>query len=87
MTDEDIDASAKYFAQQKLGAAYVIEAITFRAPNLRLGLQGSRRHEDLGDRLLEVAPTSRATSARPHAVHRLRAARLAGARQALVRGG
>ena len=88
MTDEEIDDSAKYFAQQKL-----------RAPRLRgrEPAHSARRArgwiykevggtEDLGDRLLEVAHGHRAPRAprRPARIHGLRAARFAGARQTLL---
>jgi len=58
MTDEDIDASAKYFAQQKLARRhYVIEAINIpRAEPSDWVYKEVGGSEDLGERLLEVAP-------------------------------
>ena len=67
LTDAEIDESAKYFcaAEAARAACTWSRAITFRAPNPR---RGSTKEvggtEDLGDRLIEVAPTtSRGTSA------------------------
>jgi len=58
MTDEDIDASAKYFAQQKLARRhYVIEAINIpRAEPSDWVYKQVDGSEDLGTRVLEVAP-------------------------------
>jgi len=58
MTDEEIDASAKYFAQQKLKRRhYVIEGVNIPRADpsdwVYMEVGGS---EDLGDRLVEVAP-------------------------------
>jgi cytochrome c553 len=58
MTDEEIDASAKYFAQQKLARRhYVVEGINIpRAEPAAWVYKEVGGSEDLGDRLLEVAP-------------------------------
>jgi cytochrome c553 len=56
MTDEEIDASAKYFAQQKLRRrVYVIESLRIpRAERAAWIYEEVPGTEDLGDRLLEV---------------------------------
>jgi cytochrome c553 len=58
LTDEDIDASAKYFAQQKLGRrVYVVESLNIpRAEPSDWVYKQVDGSEDLEDRLLEVAP-------------------------------
>lgn len=58
LTDEDIDASAKYFAQQKLARRhYVIESINIpRAEPSDWIYKEVDGSEDLGERVLEVAP-------------------------------
>jgi cytochrome c553 len=58
MTDAEIDESAKYFAQQKLGRrVWVIEGIRIpRAEPSRWVYMEVGGTEDLGDRMLEVAP-------------------------------
>src|SRR5262249_35802401 len=57
MTDEEIDESAKYFAQQKLGRrVYVVEGINIpRAEPSDWVYKEVGGSEDLGERLLEVA--------------------------------
>ena len=58
MTDAEIDESAKYFAQQKLGRrVWVIEGIRIpRAEPARWVYMEVGGTEDLDDRMLEVAP-------------------------------
>jgi cytochrome c553 len=58
LTDEEIDASAKYFAQQKLARRhYVVEGINIpRAEPSDWVYKEVDGSEDLGERLLEVAP-------------------------------
>jgi cytochrome c553 len=58
LTDEDIEAAAKYFAQQKLGRrVYVVESLNIpRAEPSDWVYKQVDGSEDLGDRLLEVAP-------------------------------
>ena len=58
LTDEDIEASAKYFAQQKLGRrVYVVESLNIpRAEPSDWVYKQVDGSEDLEDRLLEVAP-------------------------------
>lgn len=58
MSDEDIDASAKYFSQQKLARRhYVVEGINIpRAEPAFWVYQEVGGSEDLGQRLVEVAP-------------------------------
>ena len=58
MTDEEIDESAKYFAQQKLGRrVWVVEGINIpRAEPSDWVYKEVGGSEDLGERLLEVAP-------------------------------
>jgi cytochrome c553 len=58
MTDEEIDASAKYFSQLRLSRRhYVAEAINIpRADPAAWVYKEVGGSEDLGDRLLEVAP-------------------------------
>lgn len=58
MTDEEIDASAKFFSQQKLGRrVWVVEGINIpRAEPSDWVYKEVGGSEDLGDRLLEVAP-------------------------------
>ena len=58
LTDEEIDASAKYFAQQKLKRRhYVIESVNIpRADPSDWVYMEVGGNEDLGDRLVEVAP-------------------------------
>ena len=66
MTDEEIDESAKYFAQQKLRRrVYVVESLHIpRAERAAWVYKEVGGTEDLDERLLEVAQrTSRATSA------------------------
>ena len=89
LTDEEIDESAKYFAQQKLRPARVRDREPAHpARRARgLGLQGSRRHRrsrgpPARGRARHRAPRA---SRRSHAIHRLRAARRTGARQAAGR--
>ncbi|MEO8064010.1 MAG: c-type cytochrome [Pseudomonadota bacterium] len=58
MTDAEIDESAKYFSQQKLGRrVWVIEGIRIpRAEPAHWVYEEVGGTEDLGDRMLEVAP-------------------------------
>ena len=58
MTDEEIDASAKYFAQQKLGRrVWVAEGVNIpRAEPSDWVYKEVNGNEELGDRLVEVAP-------------------------------
>lgn len=58
MTDAEIDASAAYFAQQKLARrVWVVESLNIpRAEPADWVYQEVGGSEDLGDRLLEVAP-------------------------------
>lgn len=58
LTDEEIDAAAKYFSQQKLGRrVYVVEGINIpRAEPSDWIYKEVGGSEDLGDRMLEVAP-------------------------------
>jgi cytochrome c553 len=58
LTDEEIDQSAKYFSQQKLARRhYVVEGINIpRAEPAAWVYKEVDGTEDLGDRLLEVAP-------------------------------
>jgi cytochrome c553 len=58
LTDEEIDASAKYFAQQKLGRrVWVVEGINIpRAEPSDWVYKEVGGSEDLGERLIEVAP-------------------------------
>ena len=58
LTDADIDASALYFSQQKLARRhYVIEAINIpRAEEAAWIYKEVSGSEDLGDRVIEVAP-------------------------------
>ncbi len=58
MTDDEIDESAKYFAQQKLGRrAWVAEAVNIpRAEPSDWVYKEVHGNEELGDRLIEVAP-------------------------------
>ena len=58
LTDADIDASAQYFSQQKLARRhYVIESINIpRAEEAGWVYKEVGGSEDLGDRLIEVAP-------------------------------
>jgi cytochrome c553 len=58
LTDEEIEASAKYFAQQKLARRhYVVEGINIpRAEPAFWVYKEVDGTEDLGERLLEVAP-------------------------------
>jgi cytochrome c553 len=58
LTDEEIDASAKYFAQQKLPRRhFVVEGINIpRAEPSDWVYKEVNGTEDLGDRLVEVAP-------------------------------
>ena len=58
MTDEEIDATAKFFSQQKLGRrVWVVEGINIpRAEPSDWVYKEVNGSEDLGERLLEVAP-------------------------------
>jgi cytochrome c553 len=58
LTDEDIEAGAKYFSQQKLGRrAYVVESLNIpRAEPSDWVYKPVDGSEDLEDRLIEVAP-------------------------------
>jgi cytochrome c553 len=58
LSDEDIDASARYFGQQKLGKrVYVVESLNIpRAEAADWVYKEVSGSEELGDRMLEVAP-------------------------------
>ena len=86
MTDEEIDASAKYFAQQKLRRrVYVIESLRIpRAERAAWIYEEVGGTEDLEDRLLEVTNELAAPRAarRPAGIHGVCAARQHQPRQA-----
>ena len=86
MTDEEIDDSAKYFAQQKLRRrVYVLESLRIpRAERAAWIYEEVGGTEDLEGRLLEVTNelVAARTARRPARIHGLRAARQHQPRQA-----